>query len=83
MMTDFKIISINIAMSMLSISDVLKSDKPDLFFLQEVIFSTQTLCDRVDSFDYSGECNVDPAWFSHLGFPGPFKYCSASARVTP
>ena len=47
-------------MSLLSIPDVLGLDKPDLLFLQEVSNSTQTLCGRVDSLGYWGECNVDP-----------------------
>jgi exonuclease III len=66
-MADFKIISLNIAMSSLSISDVLRTDKPDFLFLQEVSFSTQTLSDKVDSLGYSGECNVDPL---HPTLPG-------------
>ena len=42
-MADVKVISLNVAMSMLSISDVLRNDKPDLLFLQEVSNSTETL----------------------------------------
>ena len=60
MMADFKVISLNVATSLLSISDVLRNDNPDLLFLQEVSNSTQTLCDRVDTLGYLGECNVDP-----------------------
>ena len=66
-MADLKIVSLNIAMSMLSISDVLRLNKPDLLFLQEVNFSTQTLCDRVDSLGYVGESNTDPL---HPTLPG-------------
>ena len=66
-MADFKIISLNIAMSSLSLSDVLRFDKPDLLVLQEVSFPTQTLCDRVDTLGYTGECNVDPI---HPTLPG-------------
>ena len=66
-MTDFKVISLNVAMSLLSISDVLNNDNPDLLFLQEVSNSTQTLCDKVDSLGYWGECNVDPL---HPSLPG-------------
>ena len=66
-MTDLKLVSLNIAMSMLSISDVLKLNKPDLLFLQEVNFPTQTLNDRVDRLGYSGECNIDPLHPTLLG----------------
>jgi hypothetical protein len=66
-MADFKVISLNVAMSMLSISDVLRNDKPDLLFLQEVSNFTETLCDRVESLGYWGECNVDPL---HPSLPG-------------
>ena len=67
MMTDTKLVSLNIAMSMLSISDVLRLNKPDLLFLQEVNFPTQTLSDRVDNLGYCGECNIDPL---HPTLPG-------------
>ena len=66
-MADFKIISLNIAMSSLSISDVLRTDKPEFLFLQEVSFSTQTLSDKLDNIGYSGECNVD---ILHPTLPG-------------
>ena len=66
-MADFRIISLNIAMSSLSISDVLRFDPPELLFLQEVSFPTQTLCDKVDTLGYTGECNVDPL---HPTLPG-------------
>ena len=66
-MADFRIISLNIAMSSLSISDVLRFDQPELLFLQEVSFPTQTLCDKVDTLGYTGECNVDPL---HPTLPG-------------
>ena len=58
MIADFKVIRLNIAMSLLSISDVLRIDEPDLLFLQEVNSSTHTLCSRVGSLGYWGECNV-------------------------
>ena len=60
MMADMNLVTLNIALSMLSLSDILKLSKPDILFLQEVNFSTQSLRDRVDTLGYSGECNVDP-----------------------
>ena len=66
-MADLILVSQNIAMSMLSISDILRLSKPDLLFLQEVNFSTQTLCDRVDMLGYDGECNID---LIHPTLPG-------------
>ena len=67
MMADMKLVTLNIAMSMLSLSDILKLSKPDILFLQEVNFSTKSLCDRVDKLGYSGECNIDPL---HPTLPG-------------
>ena len=66
-MTDLKLVSLNIAMSMLSISDVLRLKTPDLLFLQEVNFNTQTLSDRVGRIGYCGESNIDPL---HPTLPG-------------
>ena len=59
-MAPFKIVDANIAMSLLSIPDVLKRDKPDLLFLQEINISSQTVSDSVTSLGYRAECNVDP-----------------------
>ena len=55
-----KIMSANIAMSMLGLSDILKRDKPELLFLQEVNISTDNVNDIVSKMGYMAECNVDP-----------------------
>ena len=78
-MSEFKVISLNIAMSLLSISDVLRIDEPELLFLQEVNISTQTLCSRVSSLGYWGECNVDPV---HPTLPGTAVVWKKSLKVT-
>ena len=54
-----KIMSANIAMSMLGLSDILKRDKPELLFLQEINISSQIVNDIVSRMGYSAECNVD------------------------
>ena len=59
MASSFKIVSANIGTSMLSIADMLKIDKPDILFLQEVTCPTPELVTRVAGLGYSGECNVD------------------------
>ena len=79
MMSEFKVISLNIAMSLLSISDVLRIDEPELLFLQEVNSSTQTLCSRVSSLGYWGECNVDPV---HPNLPGTAVVWKKSLKVS-
>ena len=56
----FKTISVNIAMSMLSIPDLLKRDKPDLLFLQEISSPSETVNDCVNNLGYTAECNIDP-----------------------
>ena len=66
-MAPFKIVDANIAMSLLSIPDILKRDKPDLLFLQEINISSQTVSDSVSSLGYTAECNVDPL---HPTLPG-------------
>ena len=58
-MAPFKIVDANIAMSLLSIPDILKRDKPDLLFLQEINISSQTVIDSVTSLGYTAECNID------------------------
>ena len=63
----FKTISANIAMSMLSIPDLLKRDKPDLLFLQEIYSPSETVNDCVNKLGYSAECNIDPL---HPTLPG-------------
>ena len=55
-----KIMSANIAMSMLGLSDILKRDKPELLFLQEVNISTDNVNDIVSRLGYMADCNVDP-----------------------
>ena len=55
-----KIMTANIATSMLGLSDILKRDKPELLFLQEVNISTDNVNDIVSRLGYSVECNVDP-----------------------
>ena len=57
--TTFKLVSANIGTSLLSVTDILKTDKPEILFLQEVTNSTNELLTRVSSFGYSAECNVD------------------------
>ena len=47
-----KIMSANIAMSMLGLSDTLKRDKPELLFLQEVNISTDAVKDIVSRLGY-------------------------------
>jgi hypothetical protein len=42
MASTLNIMSANIAMSMVSIPDILKSDKPDLLFLQEINIGTES-----------------------------------------
>ena len=54
-------------MSMLSIQDILKCDKPELLFVPEVNVSTQAVNDSVNRLGYSAECNVDPL---HPTLPG-------------
>ena len=62
-----KIMSANIAMSMLGLSDILKRDKPELLFLQEVNISTDNVNDIVSRLGYVADCNVDPL---HPTLPG-------------
>ena len=59
MASSFKIVSANIGTSMLSIADILKTDKPELLFLQEVTSPTSVLQARVAGLGYGAECNVD------------------------
>ena len=54
-----KIMSANIAMSMLGLSDILKRDKPELLFLQEINICTESVSDIVNRLGYNVECNVD------------------------
>ena len=63
----FRTMSVNIAMSLVSIKDILKSDKPDLLFVQEINNSTEVVSDSVNRLGYSVECNVDPL---HSTLPG-------------
>ena len=63
----FKTVSANVAMSTLSIRDILKSDKPELLFLQEINVSTEVVNDIVTRLGYRGECNIDPL---HPTLPG-------------
>ena len=58
-MAPFKIVSANIAMSMLSIKDIIKRDKPEFLFLQEINIPSQRVSDSVTSLGYRAECNVD------------------------
>ena len=58
-MADFKMISLNAAMSLLSIPEILKRHKPDLLLLQEIKDSTETVSEIVAKFGYKVECNVD------------------------
>ena len=75
----FKAVSANIAMSMLSIQDILKCDKPELLFLQEINVSTQAVNDRVNRMGYSAECNVDPL---HPTLPGTAIVWKNSLKVS-
>ena len=59
MTVTFKLVSANVGTSLLSVSDILKTDKPELLFLQEVTCPTHELLTRVTSLGYSAECNVD------------------------
>ena len=59
MAAKFKLVSANLGTSLLSVSDILKTDKPELLFLQEVTCPTHELLTRVTSLGYSAECNVD------------------------
>ena len=72
MAPSFKAVSANVAMSTLSIQDILKSDKPELLFLQEINVSTQAVNDSVNLLGYSCECNVDPL---HPTLPGTAIVC--------
>ena len=54
-------------MSTLSISDILKSDKPEILFLQEISVCTEVLNDIVTRLGHRGECNIDPL---HPTLPG-------------
>ena len=67
MAPSFTVMSANIAMSIVSIPDILKSDKPDLLFLQEINIETENVSDIVSRMGYSAECNVDPL---HPTLPG-------------
>ena len=62
-----KIMTANIAMSMLGLSDTLKRDKPELLFLQEINICTESVSDIVNRLGYNVECNVDPL---HPTLPG-------------
>ena len=55
----FKLVSANLGTSLLSVGDILMTDKPELLFLQEVTCPTNELLTRVTSLGYSAECNVD------------------------
>ena len=59
-MTDmFKLVSANVGTSLLSVGDILKTDKPERLFLQEVTCPTHELWTRVTSLGYSADCDVD------------------------
>ena len=72
----FKTMSANLAMSLVSLPDIINSDKPDLLFLQEIKSSSETVNNIVNRLGYSAECNIDPLhptlpgtailWKSHL-----------------
>jgi exonuclease III len=74
----FRTMSVNIAMSIVSISDILKSDKPDLLFLQEINNSTEIVSDSVNRLGYSVECNVD---LLHPTLPGTAILWKTSVKV--
>ena len=59
MAATFKVISANVSTSQLSISDILKTDKPELLFIQEITNPTHELLTRVTNLGYRAECNVD------------------------
>ena len=70
MTVTFKLVSANVGTSLLSVSDILKTDKPELLFLQEVTCPTNELLAKVSSFGYCAECNVDSLhptcpWYSN------------------
>ena len=79
MASTLNIMSANIAMSMVSIPDILKSDKPDLLFLQEINIGTESVSDCVNRLGYSVECNVDPL---HPTLPGTAILWKASLNVS-
>ena len=61
--TSFKLISQNIASSkrVERIQDIVKSECPDLLFLQEVTLKTAELKAALQGTMYSGQCNIDIA----------------------
>ena len=59
MTATFKLVSANVGTSLLSVCDILKTDKPELLFLQEITNQTNKLPTKVSSLGYSAECNVD------------------------
>ena len=78
-MAPFRTMSVNIAMSFVSIPNILKSDKPDLLFLQEINNSTEFVSDSVTRLGYSVECNVDPL---HPTLPGTAILWKTSLKVS-
>ena len=58
---NFKLISQNIASSqrLERITDVVKSEKPDLFLIQEITLNTVQLQAALDPFQYKCETNTD------------------------
>ena len=71
--------SANIAMSLVSIPNILKSDKPDLLFLQEISNTTEIVSDIVNKLGYSVECNIDPL---HPTLPGTAILWRSSLKVS-
>ena len=62
-----KIMTANIATSLLGLSDILKREKPELLFLQEINTCTDNVNDMVNTLGYRAECNVDAL---HPTLPG-------------
>ena len=57
MAAQFKLVSANLGTSLLSVSDILKTDKPDLLFLQEITNPTSELLAKVTAGLLGGPSN--------------------------
>ena len=75
----FKTMSANLAMSLVSLPDIIKSDKPDLLFLQEIKSSSEIVSNIVNRLGYSVECNIDPL---HPTLPGTAILWKSHLKVT-
>ena len=66
-------------MSLLSISDILKFDKPDLLFVQEISNSSESLINLIKNLGYSAQCNVDSL---HPSLPGTALVWKSTIKVS-